>query len=304
MEIVVAGSHGLIGEALVARLTGRGHTVRRLVRPGGPPGPADAPWDPRRGELDPAVLATADAVVNLGGVGVGDRRWTDAYRREIRLSRTLGTLLLARTLADLAARAGTGGRPRVLLQASASGWYGERGDEPLPESAPRGDGFLADVVADWEASASPAADAGVRVVLLRTAIVLSRSGGALGRLLPIVRAGVGGPLGTGRQYWSWVSLPDHVAACEHLLVTDSVAGPVNLTSPEPVRNADLVRALASALHRPAVLRVPEVALRVGLGGFASELVASRRQVPAVLHASGFRWEHPAVVDAAEWVAAR
>lgn len=293
MDVVVAGSHGLIGSALVARLASRGHRVRRLVR-GGATGPDDLGWDPVAGTLAPGALDGADAVVNLAGAGLGDRRWTRAYRDELRSSRLRGTELLARAVAACAS-------PPALLQASAMGYYGDRGETTLPETAARGSGFLADLVVDWEAATGPAREAGARVALLRTSLVLAPHGGALGRLLPLVRAGLGGPLGDGRQYWSWITLDDHVAAVERIAASD-VGGPVNLASPDPVPCRDLVRALAAALGRPAVLRVPRTALRVAVGAFADDLLTSARLDPVVLRESGFAYAHPRLDDAVRWVA--
>lgn len=296
MRVVVTGSTGLIGSALVTHLRGRGDEVTRLVRR-----PARAPdertWDPATGELDPAHLRGADAVVNLAGAGVGDRRWTPAYREKIRASRVLGTSLLARTLAEL------DDGPRVLVQGSAVGWYADRGEEILDEAAPRGESFLAEVVADWEGAARPASSAGVRVALARTGIVLDRRGGALARLLPLVRLGLAGPLGAGTQFWPWISLEDEVRAIAFLLEAD-IEGPVNLTAPEPARCAELVRALARAHGRAAVLRVPGWALRVGLGGFADELLASQRVVPRVLQSAGFTFSHANLEDAVAALARR
>ncbi|MFJ3405215.1 TIGR01777 family oxidoreductase [Promicromonospora sp. NPDC090134] len=306
MDVVVAGSHGLIGSALVADLVTRGHGVRRLVRRGAessgaaeaaaPSGVRHVPWDPRTGELDPAALDGADAVVNLAGAGIGDHRWTPAYKQKLLGSRTTTTSLLARTIARLDG-------PPVLVNASAVGAYGDRGDEVLTEASTRGDDFLAGLVKAWENATAPAADAGARVVWLRSGIVLAPSGGALGRLLPLLRLGVGGPLGSGRQWWSWITLTDEVAAIRHVIGAD-VRGPVNAVAPEPTTNRDLTRALAQALYRPAVLKVPKFALRIALGQFAGDLVASQRVVPAVLSRTGFTWTHAAPEEAARWVVAR
>jgi uncharacterized protein (TIGR01777 family) len=300
--VVVAGAGGLIGTRLVASFLADGVRVRRLVRPGASGGArqdgvTSVPWDPDRGVLAPDALDDADVVVNLGGAGIGDRRWTRRYRATLRSSRLAGTGLLARELAR------RGPEAPALVQASAMGLYGDRGDEPLPETARRGDGFLADLVTDWEAATDPARDAGVRVVLLRTSLVLTPDGGALGRLLPLLRLGLGGPLGDGHEFWSWITLHDHVRAIRHL-ATSGVHGPVNLATPDPVRNAELTRALARALHRPAVLRVPAPALRLALGGFVGDILASARLVPRVLEADGFRWEHPRLEEAVAWLVGR
>lgn len=299
MQVVVAGSHGLVGTALVAELARRGHGVRRLVR-GAPAGPDEVRWDPGAGLLDPHDLAGTDAVINLAGAGVADHRLTAAYRRVVLSSRLDTTSLLARTIAAMDAP------PAVLLQASGIGAYGTyagRADEVLDESSTLGDTFFAAVVRAWEASTAPAQAAGVRVAHLRSGIVLTPAGGALGRLLPILRAGVGGPLGSGRQYWSWISMPDEVAAIVHLLES-AVAGPVNLTAPRPATNMEITTAFARALRRPALVPVPGFAVRAVLGEFAQEVLGSIRAVPAVLAASGFRWTHPEVSDVAAWVAGR
>ena len=295
MDIVVAGSHGLIGTELLERLRERGDTVRRLVRR--PPQTAHEHfWDPDEDALDPRALEGADAVVNFAGAGVGDHRWTTEYKRTILESRTRTTNLLARTLAHLDAP------PPVLLQGTAVGYYGDRGAEVLTETSGPGRTFLARVVSEWEAATRPAQDAGVRVAHLRTGIVLSPDGGALSRMLPLLRLGVGGKLGSGAQYWSWITLRDHVSAVLHLLDTD-VHGPVNLTGPAPATNAEVTRALAAALHRPAALPVPSVALKVVLGEFASDVLGSQRALPRVLEASGFTFEHQDLASAAEWVVA-
>jgi uncharacterized protein (TIGR01777 family) len=295
MRVAVAGSSGLLGSALVGHLTRRGHVVRRLVRR-----PAQAPdeisWD-TEGRLDPDDLRGFDAVVNLGGAGLGDRRWTTSYRRTILRSRTAPTGVLARALAD----ADDG--PRVLLQASAVGFYGDRGDEVLTEQSGPGEGFLAEVVQAWEAATAPAAGAGVRVAHLRTGIVMSRRGGSFGRLLPLLRLGVGGPLGDGRNVWPWISLLDHARAIEHLLTAD-VTGPVNLTAPQPAPQRDIIAEIARTLHRPALVRVPRFALRLVLGDFADDVLSSQRAMPRVLTESGFKHVHPDLPHAAAWVTGR
>lgn len=310
MDVVVAGSHGLIGSALVADLVAGGHGVRRLVRRGAAPsdgaraahedpaeaGVRDVQWDPRTGELDAATLEGADAVVNLAGAGIGDHRWTRAYKQTLLGSRTTTTSLLARTIARL-------DTPPVLVNSSAIGAYGNRGDEVLTEASERGDDFLADLVKAWENATAPAAEAGARVVWLRNGLVLAPSGGALGKLLPLLRLGVGGPLGSGRQWWSWITLADEVAAIRHVIDTE-VRGPVNAVAPEPTTNRALTRALAEALHRPAALAVPRFALRIAVGQFAGDLVASQRVVPAVLNRTGFTWTHASPEDAARWVVER
>lgn len=296
MKIVVAGSSGLIGTALVTELGHAGHDVHRLVRRR-PTRPNEISWDPDARRLDPRDLAGTDAVINLAGAGVADHRLTEAYKQVVLTSRTRTTSLLARTIAELDAP------PSVLLQASGIGAYGtyaDRGDEVLDEGSELGDTFFAGIVRAWEGATAPAEDAGIRVAHLRSGIVLAPAGGALGRLLPIVRLGLGGPLGSGRQYWSWISLVDEVRAIVHLLDAP-VAGPVNLTAPHPATNAELTRALARAAHRPAVLPVPAFAVRLLLGEFAQEVLGSIRALPRALADSGFTWTHPDLPGVAAWV---
>ncbi|MBU4214960.1 MAG: TIGR01777 family oxidoreductase [Actinobacteria bacterium] len=295
MRIVVAGSHGLIGGALLPALRDGGHEVVRLVRRA-TDGPDEISWDPDLGQLDATSLDEVDAVVNLAGVNVGERPLTRERKRQVLTSRVRTTALLSRTLASA-----DPSRARVLLQGSAIGAYGDRGDDVLTESEPYGDTFFADVVRRWEAATAPAQRAGVRVVHLRTGVVLAPQGGALVRLLPLIKAGLGGPLGSGRQFWSWITLPDQVRAIEHLL-RSPVHGPVNLVA-EPTRNAEVVAALAEAFGRPARLAVPSVALRLALGDFAPEILGSVRAVPAVLSGAGFRFSHPDITAAAAWVRA-
>lgn len=298
MHVVLAGSHGMIGRALSAHLTQQGHRVTRLVRR---PvvSPAEISWDPTAGRLDPEDLRGVDAVVNLGGAGIGDRRWTAAYKQQILTSRTVPTSLLARVLADVAARP-DGAGPRVLLQASAVGFYGDRGDEILTEASPPGEGFLVGVVRAWEDATKAAEQAGLRVARLRTGIVMSPDGGSFGRLLPLLRLGIGGPLGNGSNHWPWITLADHVRAVGHLL-TSQVAGPVNLTGPQPAPQREIVRAVARELHRPAALAVPRFALRAAIGGFADDILSSQRAVPQVLLDDGFAFEHADLAAAARWL---
>jgi len=292
MDIVIAGSHGLIGTALTSALRDRGHRVRRLVRREAQ-GPDEVQWDPRAGRLDPQGLRGVDAVVNLAGASIGDWPLTGARKREIVASRTRSTTLLSEAVAALDAP------PAVLLQASGIGAYGDRGDTLVDESEPLGRTFFAGVVRQWEASTAVAEAAGVRVAHLRTGIVLSPEGGALARLLPLLRLGLGGPLGTGRQYWSWITLPDEVAAIIHLLDAP-VAGPVNLVA-SATTNAELTRAIAARMGRPAVLRPPAWALRLVLGDLSQEVLGSVRASPAKLAASGFVPQRPDVDAAARYV---
>ena len=293
MKVVVTGASGLLGTAMVTSLRADGHDVVRLVRR--PARTADeAQWDPAQRRLDPAVLTGAEAVVHLAGAGVGDKRWSDDYKRTILASRVDGTTTIATALAACPVSA----RPRVLLSASGVGYYGDTRDEIADETSPMGEGFLADVVRQWEAATAPAADAGVRVVMTRNGLVLAEHGGVLAKMLPIFKAGLGGRLGPGRQWMSWIALPDHVAAMRFLLDHEDVSGPVNLTAPEPVRNRDYTRALGRALHRPALAVVPPFALRAAFGEFADEgVLVSQRVVPARLEAAGFPFTY-ADIDAA------
>ena len=294
MKIVITGSSGLIGSALVPALRDDGHTVLRLVRRP-PAGAGELRWDPPTRTLDPAALAGVDAVVNLAGVGIGDRRWTAARKRAVLASRVDATETVA------AAVAAVDPRPRALLSASAIGWYGDTGDTTVDESAPAGHDFLADLCRRWEAATRTAAEAGVRVAHLRSGLVCGR-GGLLGRLLPLARLGLAAPLGSGRQWWSWISLADEVGAIRHVLGADGVAGPVNLTGPEPVTNREFTTTLGRVLHRPVVLPpVPRVALRLAIGEFADVgVVAGQRVLPRVLQETGYRFRHETVEQALRW----
>lgn len=281
MNVVVTGASGLLSDALVRALRGDGHDVVRLIRRA-PRGRDERRWDPGRGYVDPDALAHADAVVNLAGVGVGDKRWSPHYRDLLLRSRVESTATLARAIA-----ARPGSRP-MLLSMSGVNYYGDTREDAVDESAPRGDGFLASLCEQWEAATGPAVDAGARVVTMRTGVVLTPEGGALARILPVFRWGIGGRLGSGRQWMSWIALPDYVAAVRFLLVRADIGGAVNLTAPEPVRNIDYTKALARAVHRPAWTFVPPFALRAVLGGFADEgVLISLRVLPARLEAAGF-----------------
>jgi uncharacterized protein len=284
MRVVLSGSSGLIGAALSARLGDEGHELLRLVRR--PPLAGEVWWDPATGTIDADALQGCDAVVNLAGVGIGDRRWSSARKQEILDSRVTSTKVLCEALAGLARR------PRTLVSASAVGIYGDRGDEVLTEESSTGSGFLSEVCGAWEAATTPAEEAGIRVVHLRTAVVLAPRGGALARQLPLFRLGLGGRLGRGDQWLSWISLRDEVGAIVHALGRESLAGPVNASAPGPVTNEHFTRALGRALHRPAVLAVPRSALRIALGReLAHELtLASQRVLPRCLQANGFTFE--------------
>jgi len=292
MKVIVSGSTGLIGRPLVASLRAEGHDIVRLVRRD-PQGAGEVQWNPATGTIDAAGLVGANLVFHLAGAGIGDQRWTESYKQEILDSRVLGTGLLASALAELDPK------PSVMVSASAIGWYGDRGDEILDESAPQGTGFLADVVAAWEAAAQPAADAGIRVVHPRTGIVLSKDGGALQRLLLPFRLGAGGRTGPGSQWWSWITLNDEVRALTHLASSSVLAGPVNLTAPSPVTNQDFVDALGSVLRRPTLLPTPSLALKAYLGSELAEalLFQSQRVVPARLLEDGFTFDSPNLEEA-------
>lgn len=287
MRILIAGASGFLGSRLVARLTADGHEVRRLVRRP-PHGPDETSWHPSAGQLDPAALSGVAAVVNLAGAGVGDKRWTDRYKALIRSSRVDSTCTLATAIAS----ASPGDRPTTLVNSSAIGWYGDTGDRPVEEDAPAGDDFLADVCRVWEAATGPAEEAGVRVVRLRTGLPLHRDGGLLKPQLLPFRAGVGGKLGNGRQWVPWISLADWLSAVTFLLKRDDLAGPVNVVGPAPVTNAEFANALGAALHRPTIMPIPAVALRIALGEFATEALSSSRVLPGVLTRAGFTYQHP------------
>jgi len=292
MRILVSGATGLIGRALCAALDARGDAVVTLVRPGTRPlAGTTVSWNPTERSINMAELeglGTIDAVVHLAGAGIADKRWTAARKAEIRDSRIDGTSTLASAVATLTTK------PRVFVSGSAIGWYGSRGDEVLDEGSTAGDGFLAEVCAAWEDAATASSEAGIRTVLARTGIVLSTSGGALAKQLPLFRAGIGGRLGPGSQWTSWISIEDEVRALLALIDDERYEGPVDLVAPAPVRNAELTKALARALHRPSVLPVPAAALKVALGAELVDeaLLASQRVVPTVLLAHGFAFAHP------------
>jgi hypothetical protein len=282
MQVVVTGSSGPIGQALCSHLTRSGHHVIRVVRRTVQPGEFALRWDPVGNTLDARGLEGADAVVHLAGAGVGDRRWSKDRKRVLVESRTRSTALLVGALASL------NDRPRVLVSASAIGYYGDRRDEVLTEQSPPGDDFLASLCVRWEAEATCATESGIRVVCARTGLVLSPEGGALPKLLPLFKLGLGGRYGTGAQWWSWITLDDEVRAIEWLLEND-VRGPVNLTAPNSVTNRDFTRVLAAVLSRPALLPVPSFGPRLLLGSELADslLFTSARVRPAVLESSGF-----------------
>ena len=291
MKILITGASGLIGRALTAELTSQGHTVVAAVRRT-PKSAEEVQWDPKAGVLDASAFDGVDAVVHLAGAGIGDKRWTNDYKREILESRTLSTRLLATTMASLP------NKPRVFLSGSAIGIYGVRGDESLDENATLGDGFLADVCKQWEAAAAPAVEAGIRTVYLRTGIVLSKNGGALKKQLPIFKLGAGGKFGNGKHWQSWISITDEVNAIIHLL-TSQLSGPVNLTAPEPVTNAGFAKELGRAVSRPAVLPIPSFGPKLLLGGELADalLFTGQRVIPSALTRDGFVFTHQ-TLDAA------
>lgn len=292
MRIAITGSSGLIGTALAVSLLRDGHQLVRLVRRP-PRSPGEVRWDPAAagGGLDPAALSGLDAVIHLAGAPIASGRWTDSRKAELRASRVQGTTAIVAAMTSAAAP------PAVLLSGSAIGWYGDTGERPVDETTPAGSGFLAGLVRDWEAAAQPARSAGIRVANLRSGIVLSRGGGMLGRLAPLFRFGLGARIGTGSQFISWITLADEVRAIQFLLDHPGLEGPVNLTAPTPVTNAELTAALARALGRPAVLRVPAPVLRAALGEVSSELLTGARVVPGKLQGAGFAFCH-ATIDAA------
>lgn len=296
MRIVIAGASGLIGTHMSSAFRRAGHDVVSLVRRE-PASATEVRWNPASEELDPKALAGADAVVNLSGAGIGDRPWTRRRIEELFSSRVDSTRTLTRAMRQLDSP------PPVFISQSGSGYYGDAGNTVLRENAPQGTGTLARICGQWEAAAATAPQ-GVRVVMPRTAVVLSRSGGALGRLLPMIRLGIGGPLGNGRQYWPWITLPD-VSAAFLFLLESPLAGPVNLCAPEDADVNAMVAALAKALHRPAALRVPAPVLRLVMRDLADELLlASQRMEPAQLSSAGFTWQHPTLAQAAQWVAGK
>jgi len=295
MRLLVTGATGMIGTALAGHVGGE-HEIARLVR-STPAGPGDFRWDPLAGEVDPAALEGVEAIVHLAGETVAGR-WTESKKRRIRDSRVLGT----RALASAAAAADS--RPRVMVCASAIGYYGDRGDERLTEDSPPGTGFLAEVVQEWEAAAEPARAAGIRVVNLRFGIVQSAQGGALRTQLPLFRFGLGGRIGRGRQYVSWVAIDDVVRAIGHALGSEQLSGPANVTAPAPVTNAEYARALGRVLHRPAVVPAPAPAVRLVLGEFAGEVLDGQRVLPERLLADGFGFAHPELEGALRHVLAR
>lgn len=290
MKLLVTGATGFIGSALVQFLTRAGHGVTRLVR--SPREPGDLRWDPEGGGLDTRAIEGFDGVVHLAGEDISSGRWTEAKKARIRDSRVKGTRLLAGSLAGLSRR------PRALVCASAIGYYGDRGDERLTEDSPAGKGFLAGVCREWEAAALPAAEAGIRVVHVRFGIVLGASGGALGKMLTPFKLGMGGPIGSGQQYVSWIAIDDAVGAIVHALTTESLRGPANTVAPGPVRQLEFAQTLGRVLGRPSFVTIPAFAARLMFGEMADEaLLASARVEPARLLSTGYRFRHQELEEA-------
>jgi uncharacterized protein (TIGR01777 family) len=284
-RIAVTGASGLIGSALVGHLKSEGHTVQRLVRRS-PISSDEVQWDPQTGFVDLQPLNGVDSVIHLAGVGVGDKRWNRKYKAEILNSRLLGTTAIAAAVAEL--------QPQVFISASAIGWYGESGNRAVVETDRYGDDFLATVCREWEGAADLAGD--IRAVKLRTGLVLDPTGGALGKMLPLFRFGLGGKLGSGKQWWSWITLHDQIRAIMFAL-ENPISGPVNITTPNPVTNQEFTSALARAMHRPALFPAPAIALKIALGGFSSEVLGSKKVVPHVLQEAGFVWDYPHISEA-------
>jgi len=289
-RIAVTGASGLIGSALVRSLTADGHEVVRLVRRAAR-GADEVCWDPEGEYVDAAALDGCDAVVNLAGAGVGDHRWTDAYKKTVRDSRVLGTAALAEAVAALDRP------PRVWVNGSAIGFYGETGDRAVDEDAPPGDGFLPSLCVEWEEATAPVQEAGVRTVFARTGLVVAKDGGAWAKLFPLFKAGVGGRFGDGRQYWSFVALHDEVAAIRHLIDTEGLSGPFNLTAPNPLTNREITAAMGRVLRRPSLFTVPAPALKLVLGEMSGDVLGSQRVLPKRLLESGFTFTFPEIEGA-------
>ncbi len=284
-RIAVTGATGMIGSALVGHLKSEGHTVQKLVRRSVVSSDEIA-WDPKAGTIDLAALEGVDAIIHLAGANVGDRRWTKRYKAEILNSRLLGTNTIATAVSQL--------KPSVFISASAIGWYGETGNRAVTENDRPGDDFLATVCKEWESAADLAGD--VRTIKLRTGLVLEPNSGALGKMLPLFRFGLGGKLGNGKQWWSWITLHDQIKAICFLL-ENQIEGAVNLTSPNPATNQEFTSALARAMRRPALFPVPGFALKLVLGGFSSEILGSKRVIPKKLTDAGFQFDFPHLAPA-------
>jgi len=298
VKIAITGASGLIGRALTSSLVGDGHEVVAVVRQPSTASSDAIAWNPATGAIEAEKFEGIDGVVHLAGAGIGEKRWSEEYKREILESRTKGTALLAETLAACS------NPPQVLVSGSAIGFYGDTGDTEVDETAPAGSDFLAKVCIDWEAAAAPAIEAGIRVPFLRTGIVLSKDGGALAKMLPLFRFGLGGRMGSGKQWWSWISMADEIGAIRWLLEHD-ISGPVNATAPSPVTNREFTKALGEAMHRPTIAPVPSFGPKILLGAeFADALLfTSARVVPDVLTESGFTFEHSTIDSALRGVLA-
>jgi len=292
MKIAVTGSSGLIGSALISAIERRGDSAIRVVR--GTARTTEIAWDINAGTIEASKLEGIDAVVHLAGAGIGDNKWTNAYKALLLESRTMGTSLICETIAALT------NKPKVFVSGSAIGFYGDRGDQSLSEQDTRGSGFLSDLVVAWEGAASGAVDAGIRTALLRTGVVLSRDGGALKAQLPFFKLGIGGRIGDGTQYLSWIAIEDHVAAILHI-IDSNISGPVNLTAPNPCSNAEFTTALGRAVGRPTFVPTPKFAVDLRLGKEAARelLFSSTRVLPEVLVDSGFIFSHPTIEEALE-----
>jgi uncharacterized protein (TIGR01777 family) len=284
-RIAITGASGLIGSALVGHLKSEGHTVQRLVRRT-PVSPDEVQWDPKSGYVNLDALRGVDAIIHLAGAGVGDRRWNKKYKAEILNSRLMGTTTIANAVTEL--------KPDVFISGSAIGWYGESGNRAVIESDKCGDDFLAAVCREWEAAADLAQN--TRTIKIRTGLVLDPTGGALGKMLPLFRFGLGGKMGNGKQWWSWITLHDLIRAITFMLEGD-LEGPINLTSPNPVTNQEFTSALARAMHRPALFPAPAIALKIAMGGFSSEILGSKKVIPQALADAGFEWNYPHITNA-------
>lgn len=288
MRIAIAGSSGLIGTALVEDLRRDGHEVLRLVRRSATAS-SEIAWNPDSGSLQAELLKGCDAVINLAGAGVGDHRWTKSYKKQILDSRVKTTKLLAQACVDA-------GVP-TFINASAIGYYGDTGSTSVDESSPHGQGFLPEVVVAWEAAAEYARQHGVRVVHPRTGLVVSSQGGAWSRMVPLFKLGLGGRMGSGKQYWSFISLKDELSAIKFVLTNPEISGPVNFVAPHPATNAEITQAMSKVFRRPALAHVPAFALKLALGEFSQEVLGSTRVAPTVLTNAGFTFEHPDVFSA-------
>ncbi len=294
MRVLISGASGLVGSEVIRQLEAQGHEALRLVRRK-PTSANEVEWNPATGFIQEGIMDTVDAVVNMAGATTGKIPWTSKYKQEIINSRLDSTRTLVKAMA--AAKR----RPEVLVSGSASGFYGDTGEKILHETAPKGTGFLSDLAHEWEQEALKA-PTDVRVVLARTTMVMSRKLGALGRLLPLIKMGIGGPLGSGKQWWAWISLPDEAAAIIHLIKTPSAKGAYNLTAPEPATCGQIVKALAKDLHRPSLIAVPAFAMKALIGEAAVELLLCSQNMSADrLLATGFKFQHPTLREASAWV---